>query len=253
MLPGMMIFRHRYSRRRPGTRPTQAQTVKDLKCTWYPDMPWGEQIIGCTNVIDTGVYGGKDLAAAFSNRGKAVSSHGGRRPRLCRLRAGDSTGCQCRLCLQRPRQRLLLEREYELAIADYTRAISLDPNAGYAFNGRGNAYKAKGDLDQALADYDRTVRLDPNDAVAVNNRGVVYQIKGDFDRAIANYDEAVRTSISKYAVVFSNRGQVYQAEGTSIRAIADYDEAIRLNPNYASAFERPAAASTGNKNDKTAP
>ena len=33
------------------TAPALAQTLKDSRCTGNPDIPWDEQITGCTNAI----------------------------------------------------------------------------------------------------------------------------------------------------------------------------------------------------------
>jgi tetratricopeptide (TPR) repeat protein len=121
----------------------------------------------CTDAIDTGKYGGKDLAAAFSNRGNAYQATGDVDRALADFEQAILVDASAAYAFNGRGNVYFSKREYEPAIADYTRAISLDPNAGYAFNGRGNAYKAKGDLDQALVDYDQAVRLDPNDEVAV--------------------------------------------------------------------------------------
>jgi tetratricopeptide (TPR) repeat protein len=60
-----------------------------------------------------------------------------------------------------------------------------------AYNNRGVAYKAKGDLNRAIADYNQAIALDPKYAVAYYNRGVMYNDKGDLDRAIADYNRAI--------------------------------------------------------------
>ncbi|HXQ83522.1 MAG TPA: hypothetical protein VN769_05590, partial [Xanthobacteraceae bacterium] len=44
------------------TAPALAQTLQDLKCTGNPDIPWDEQIAGCTDAIDSGKYSGQNLA-----------------------------------------------------------------------------------------------------------------------------------------------------------------------------------------------
>jgi tetratricopeptide (TPR) repeat protein len=44
----------------------------------------------------------------------------------------------------------------------YTQAIRLDPAYAPAFYNRGNARRAKGDVDGALADYNEAIRLDPS-------------------------------------------------------------------------------------------
>jgi tetratricopeptide (TPR) repeat protein len=51
--------------------------------------------------------------------------------------------------------------------------------------------EAKDDHDQAIAEYPRAIKLNPKHAAAYNNRGVAYAAKGDYDRAIADYNEAI--------------------------------------------------------------
>ena len=51
----------------------------------------------------------------------------------------------------------------------------------------------KGDYDRAIADYNKALELDPKDATAYNNRGYAYRQKGDYDKAIADYDKALET------------------------------------------------------------
>jgi len=67
----------------------------------------------------------------------------------------------------------------DLAVADYTTAISLDPKFARAYEGRGEVYELKGDLDRAILDYDQAIRLDPIFAQALYRRGVVKLRKGD--------------------------------------------------------------------------
>jgi tetratricopeptide (TPR) repeat protein len=61
-----------------------------------------------------------------------------------------------------------------------------------AYNNRGNARRAKGDLDGAIGDLDQAIRLDTKFAVAYHNRGLARRDKGNLDGAIADYDEATR-------------------------------------------------------------
>jgi Tfp pilus assembly protein PilF len=52
-----------------------------------------------------------------------------------------------------------LKGDLDGAIADFTRAIAINPRAAGAYNGRGDVRKAKGDLAGAIADYQHTVAL----------------------------------------------------------------------------------------------
>jgi tetratricopeptide (TPR) repeat protein len=55
---------------------------------------------------------------------------------------------------------------------------------------RGFAYLGKKNFDLAIADYDKAIRLNPNNAKAVSNRGLAYQGKGDTTRANADFEAA---------------------------------------------------------------
>ena len=72
---------------------------------------------------------------------------------------------------------------YDLAIADYTEAIKLDPNDPDVYNNRGQAYDNKGEFDLAIADYTAAIRLDSEDARAYYNRGLTRTNKGEFEQA----------------------------------------------------------------------
>jgi Tfp pilus assembly protein PilF len=98
-----------------------------------------------------------------------------------------------------------------------------------AYNNRGNAYIAKGDLDRAIQDFDQSIKLNANYTKPLNNRGVVLMRQGEYDRAIEAFDEAIRLKPS-YANAYANRASVYLKKGDYARAVQDYDEAVRLNP-----------------------
>jgi tetratricopeptide (TPR) repeat protein len=114
-----------------------AQTWKDLKCTGDSDIPWSEQITGCSNAITSGTFAGKDLAVAFQRRGTAYAS----------------------------------TADFDHALVDYDQAIQIDPNSARALVGRGAVRFLKTDYDHAIADFTAAIGLDPNYAVAFNNRG----------------------------------------------------------------------------------
>jgi tetratricopeptide (TPR) repeat protein len=109
----------------------------------------------------------------------------------------------------------------------YTEAIRLNPNDANAFNNRGLAQQAKGDLDAAIRDYIEAIRLNPNDAEAFNNRGNAQQAKGDLDAAIRDYDEAIRLNPDS-ARVFYNRGLIWQQKDQASAAISDFQKYLDL-------------------------
>jgi Flp pilus assembly protein TadD len=61
---------------------------------------------------------------------------------------------------------------------DFNRAIQLQPNYSYRYASRAYAKKHFGDLEGAVADYEKAVELDPEDAVAQNNLGMLLEEMG---------------------------------------------------------------------------
>ena len=104
-----------------------------------------------------------------------------------------------------------------------------------AYNNRGNAYTAKGDLDRAILDFDQSIKLDPAYAKPFNNRGAAYLRKGEYDLALKAFDQAIKLN-PNYGRAFVNRAGVYLKKNEYDRAGRDYDEAIRLEPNLEAAW-----------------
>jgi tetratricopeptide (TPR) repeat protein len=128
-------------------------------------------------------------------------------------------------------------------IRDYNELIKLDPTAG-AYNGRGWAYVTKQDYDRAIADFDKAIELDPKYTPAYNNRGNVYRDKGDYDKAIANLNQAIALN-PKYRLSFNNRCLAYIGKKDYDHAIADCTQAIALYPKYLTAYNNRGFAYYG--------
>jgi tetratricopeptide (TPR) repeat protein/S1-C subfamily serine protease len=123
----------------------------------------------------------------------------------------------------------------QAAIADYDKALTLNPKFAEAYNNRGNAKSAVGDNQAAIADYDKALALNPKDARTYNNRGITKFDLGDNQAAIADYNRAIALN-PKYAEAYYNRGLAKSALGNKQDEIADYDRAISFNPKYAKAY-----------------
>ena len=179
-----------------GAQATRQQSACDIQSGARPDVV----ISSCTALIQSGRDTGRNLAAAFTVRGRAYRGLG----------------------------------DLDRAIADYSEAIRIDPNYVLAVYSRGIAYFNKGDNDRAIADYSEALRLTPRDIIALQNRGHAYQAKREYDRAIADYAEAIRIA-PRFAWAFNDRCYARALAGRELQqALADCDEALRLSPNDSS-------------------
>lgn len=170
--------------------PARAGVVDDCNQDRDPDR----RISGCTAVIRSGDYSGKDLAAAYTNRGNAYDDLG----------------------------------EYNRAIDDYTEALRIEPGYASAYNNRGVSYDNLGDYTRAIENYDQALRYDPGHVNAYYNRGNAYDDLGEYRRAILDYSKALRLD-PNYASAHQNRGVSYESLGEYERAAADWEQAIRID------------------------
>jgi tetratricopeptide (TPR) repeat protein len=61
-------------------------------------------------------------------------------------------------------------KEHHKAIADYDRALTIDPKYIDAYNNRGYAYQCLKQYQRAIQDYDRALELDSNYSRARANK-----------------------------------------------------------------------------------
>ena len=121
----------------------------------------------------------------------------------------------------------------------YGQAIRLNRDFAEAFNNRGFARHAKGDLEGALSDYNEAIRLKRNYAVGFLNRGITRKAKGDMEGALQDYNEAIRLK-PDYATAFNNRADLKRLKGDLQDAFQDANEAIRLDSDLVAAFHTRA-------------
>lgn len=181
---------------------------------------YGLAIRRFTQAIDSGELSQENLSIAYYNRGNAWSNKG----------------------------------KYNRAIADYTKAIEIDPEYADAYHKRALAWKKKGNYKKAVADYKkaaneyrkdsiatitRVIEIDPKNAEAYFYRGNVWYDKGDYNNAIADYTQAIEID-PQYAKAYNKRGLAWENKGDYNSAIADYTKTIEIDPKEADAYNKLA-------------
>jgi len=77
------------------------------------------------------------------------------------------------------------------ALADYTRALALDPKFADAYNNRGVIYVTQNRPDLAQADYDSALQLKPGSANIYLNRGLTKLVQGRTKEAQEDFDQCL--------------------------------------------------------------
>jgi tetratricopeptide (TPR) repeat protein len=132
-------------------------------------------------------------------------------------------------------------KQWDKAIADYTKAIELDPQYTDAYYNRGVSWDNAGEWEKAIADYSKAIELDPGYSKAYDNRGVICGKIGKLDMAIADCSKAIETD-PKSAEAYDNRGLAYSYRGEWDKAIADYTRATELETNFTQAYDNRGLA-----------
>ena len=89
------------------------------------------------------------------------------------------------------------EGDFYGAIADYSKAIEINPRYSKAYNNRGNAKRSLKDYDGAIADYSKTIEINPNNGSAYKNRGIAKELIGDLKGACADWRRASALGLKK--------------------------------------------------------
>jgi Zn-dependent membrane protease YugP/tetratricopeptide (TPR) repeat protein len=165
--------------------------------------------------------------------------------------------------------------QFDDAIAEYSRALELNPDLTVAWFNRGLCSLAAGRLEGAASDFNAAVRLAPHFLDAVAARGEIrlllgqhvlgladleavlkqnpiqsraltgladyWQRRGDFERAIGVWSDALEAAPEK-SEYYRNRGLMYYLQGNQEQAIRDQTTALRLDPTDAIARNNRGAA-----------
>ena len=150
-------------------------------------------------------------------------------------------------------QPLLLGSSTALA----TGAMLLSTQAAHAqsaqvFANRGYAKFQNGDYQGALADFNKAIEINPQDAFAYNNRGIAKKEAGDFQGAIADFNKALAINPQDAYIYFDNRAGAKIELGDYQGAISDTSKTIEIDPKYKNAYERRGIAKQSLGDDRGA-
>jgi tetratricopeptide (TPR) repeat protein len=119
---------------------------------------------------------------------------------------------------------------HDEALDDFSRAIDLDPGPVRALISRAETYRLTRQCDQALDDFSRAIELDPRSPGATIGRGETYYLMERYDEALDDFSRAIEISPG-WAWAIIDRGETYRVMARYDDALADLNRAIQLDPS----------------------
>jgi len=121
-----------------------------------------------------------------------------------------------------------------------TEMVELDLESAEDYNKRGVDYYFKQQYNLAIADFNKAIELDPSFSGAYHNRGLAFRDGGQYALAILDFNKAIELNPS--TIAYFNRGLAYSDIGLYDLSIADFSKAIELDHNFARAYYERACA-----------
>jgi Tfp pilus assembly protein PilF len=130
---------------------------------------------------------------------------------------------------------LSIQGKLDEAIAEYRKAIEIDPKYAPAHTNLGITLTGQGKLDEAMAELLKAVEVDPKLATAHNALGSALSKQGKLDEAVAEYRKAIELDPTHASRAHYNLGNVLWKQGKLGEASAAYRKALALEPDHAQA------------------
>ena len=121
-------------------------------------------------------------------------------------------------------------KDYAGAAADYGKAIELNPNNEPALLLRGSCRIGLKDYPGAVADFNAAIALNPDDADPYNYRGLLRAGQRDLDDAMADFNKVIELN-PENEVAYRNRAAVEGLLKEYEKTMADASKAIGLDGN----------------------
>jgi len=133
--------------------------------------------------------------------------------------------------------------DYDDALDDAEKAISLAPKKASAYYTRGYIYAVSGmDISKVIDDFTTAIKLDENHILAYNNRANMYLKQKRFQEAVNDCTKAIditeKLNEEESIEPYYNRGLALMNLGELDKALADYDKMIEIDPKNAEGYVR---------------
>lgn len=227
-----------------GQKPGDKRAWCDGKALPHEGFAQDLQISGCTALIRSGKEKPDDLARDYFNRAQAYDFEG--KPDLAIPDYNEAVKRDPKNAetFFRLGSIYWLKHDDNRAIANLDRAVAIGrPRPVLYLTYRGYAHYDRHEFDLAVADYGRAIALEKDDADAFLHRSIAYTGKGDYGRALEDCHRAIELSHESEATEgYNSCGDAHFLAGAFKAAIGDYDHALKRWSEYPEALYGRGAA-----------
>ncbi len=130
-----------------------------------------------------------------------------------------------------------LEANLTLALQDATQVVRLAPNDATSYILRAQIERRMNDDKDALTDLNQAVSIDPSNPNAYLNRSYVYADEKQYDLALKDLNQTLQLAPND-STVLTARSEIYRAQGNDTAALADANQVVQLDPTNPDSYLR---------------
>jgi adenylate cyclase len=125
-------------------------------------------------------------------------------------------------------------KEYDKAISEAEKAVSLDPNSAYAYNALGFVLELACRPQEAISFFKKCLRLSPIpiDATILDRLGAAYRQLGQYEEAVASLKKALQLYGTDHLPAHVVLASTYAQMGREKEARAEAAEVMRIDPKF---------------------
>lgn len=123
------------------------------------------------------------------------------------------------------------QKQFEIALEEFTQASKIDPSFGLAFNGLGLVHAALGQDNIANANFKKAVEVEPSNSESHNNYGSFLCARGHYDESIQQFLAAVKNPLyATPAMAYTNAAICSMRKKDTVNAEAYLQRALQIEP-----------------------
>ena len=121
--------------------------------------------------------------------------------------------------------------KYQDAVAQFTKAIEVEPSEADLYIARGNAYEILGDIKSAYTDYEKANGFSPRDTETLIKLGIISNRMDNYRQALGYLNRAAK--------IEKRNNKIYPEKIESLMGLEEWDKALKASDTALILKEEP--------------